>query len=71
METQYLYVKTQIEKKPHGGGKFTIIRQFTGITGIYWCFIELESDGKPKVLVEGRKSPPPGEERLFVLNCRS
>ena len=37
---------------------------------MYWCFFELRSDEKPKVLVEGREYPFPGEEGQFVLNCR-
>ena len=56
METQYFYVKTQIGKHQRGGGKFAITRRFTGITCTYWCFFELGSDEKPKVLVEGPES---------------
>jgi len=59
-------------EKPQGGGggKFTIIRRFTRITCMYWCFFELGSDGKPKVFVEGLDPFSPKEEGLFVLNYK-
>jgi len=45
-------------------GKFTITRQFIGITSIYWYFFELGLDGR-------KKSPLAREESLFILNSFS
>jgi len=56
-DTIFLRRNSNREKPRGGGGKFIITRWFTGITGMYWYFFELEIGWKAlKVLFSLEKN---------------